>query len=112
MGAQRFNQVLVEEQMLICPPSLSIFGAPLSTNDLMAIAAEARDSGTQVPLQPGDGPAARTPTPSHSQHQQVVNNCGEEAETVPRQSKPPRPSGGYAGGTPTGGKGGSGSLRR
>merc|ERR1711972_744933 len=32
-----------------------------STSDLMSVAAEARASGTQVPLQPGDGPTARVP---------------------------------------------------
>merc|ERR1711862_907247 len=42
--AQRFNAIISDGDMLVCEPSLTIFGDPLSENDLRVFASTAKSS--------------------------------------------------------------------
>merc|ERR1711920_43541 len=78
-------------------------GTPLGSNDLRAIAAEARAAGNQVPMT-----TESSGVPGVSQQQRVATDGRPQpsspSESVSRQSKPPRPSGSLQ-------KGSSGTLR-
>eukprot|EP00416_Gambierdiscus_australes_P020765 CAMPEP_0171074478 /NCGR_PEP_ID=MMETSP0766_2-20121228/12168_1 /TAXON_ID=439317 /ORGANISM="Gambierdiscus australes, Strain CAWD 149" /LENGTH=213 /DNA_ID=CAMNT_0011531269 /DNA_START=12 /DNA_END=653 /DNA_ORIENTATION=+ len=61
--AQRFDHRLVDDSMLVCAPSLTLCGPPLSNSDLGMIAAEARAAAaasSRPPSQPGTTPVAGT----------------------------------------------------
>mmetsp|Transcript_21381 Transcript_21381/g.73378 ORF Transcript_21381/g.73378 Transcript_21381/m.73378 type:complete len:100 (-) Transcript_21381:134-433(-) len=89
---------LTDKSLLVCPPSLTLFGPALSLEDLGKIASHARAAGMTLPPVPAPAPAPRPTSRSSS--------VGGTAATVGAGR---RTTGGYGGG---GGYGDGGSGQR